>query len=78
MKSNYNDIIDIILTFIKDEEIAKNILVSGSIVPYLISSKVSLGYHNDLYFLVQEKSSQFSTFATQKPASPFALLCDTT
>ena len=56
MKSNYNDIIDIILTFIKDEEIAKNILVSGSIVPYLISSKVSHEYHSDLYFLVAEES----------------------
>ena len=55
MKSNYNDIIDIILTFIKDEEIAKNILVSGSIVPYLISSKVSHEYHSDLYFLVNEE-----------------------
>lgn len=53
MKNNYNDIMDIILTFIKDEEIAKNILVSGSIVPYLISSKVSHEYHSDFYFLVE-------------------------
>ena len=32
MKSNYNDIIDVILTLIEDEEIASNIAISGSIL----------------------------------------------
>lgn len=55
MKSNYNDIIDVILTFNKDEEISKNIAVSGSIVPYIITNKESFEYHSDFYFLVKQK-----------------------
>lgn len=54
MKSNYNDIIDIILTFISDEEIRENMLISGSIVPYLISGKPSNEYHSDIYFFIKE------------------------
>ena len=55
MKSNYNDIIDIILTLIDDEEIASSIAVSGSIVTYIISNKESFEYHTDFYILVKEK-----------------------
>lgn len=55
MKSNYNDIIDIILTLVEDEEIANAIAVSGSIVPYIICNKESFEYHTDFYILVKEK-----------------------
>ncbi len=55
MNSNYNDIIDIIITLIQDEEIASSILVSGSIVPYIISNKESFEQHTDFYILVKEK-----------------------
>lgn len=55
MKSNYNDIIDIILTLVNDDEIRDYAVVSGSIVPYLISSKESNEFHSDLYILISEK-----------------------
>ena len=35
MKNNYNDIIDIILTFIY-EDISDDIVIGGSLVPYLM------------------------------------------
>lgn len=59
MKSNYNDIIDIILTFLEDEELSKCILISGSIVPYLISNEESKETHNDLYIYVYEDRLKF-------------------
>ncbi len=55
MRQNYNDIIDILLTINKDEEISKNIAVSGSIVPYIIAGKESEEFHTDFYILVKEK-----------------------
>ena len=55
MNGNYNDIIDIIITLIDDEEIANSIVVSGSIVPYIIMNKESYEYHTDFYVLVKEK-----------------------
>lgn len=55
MNSNYNDIIDIILTFTSDEELSGDIAVSGSIVPYLVTNKESLEYHSDFYILVKNK-----------------------
>lgn len=55
MKSNYNDIVDIILTLTEDEEIRKNVAIGGSIVPYLIINKESEEYHPDLYIYVKEK-----------------------
>lgn len=55
MNSNYNDIIDIILTLVEDEDIANNIAVSGSIVPYLVTNKESLEFHSDFYILVKNK-----------------------
>ncbi len=55
MNSNFNDIIDVILTFVDDEEIKKNVAVSGSIVPYLVSNKESLENHTDFYILVKNK-----------------------
>lgn len=55
MNRNYNDIIDVILTFSNDEEISKNVAVSGSIVPYIITNKESFEYHSDFYFLVKQK-----------------------
>lgn len=57
MNSNYNDIIDIILTLTKDEEIAKSIAVSGSIVPYIVAGKESKEYHSDFYILVKERKT---------------------
>ena len=55
MNSNFNDIIDVILTFNKNEELSKNIAVSGSIVPYIVTNKESLECHTDFYFLVKHK-----------------------
>ena len=55
MKGNYNDIIDIILTLQKNETINKNIIISGSIVPYLLLNKESSENHTDLYILVNEQ-----------------------
>lgn len=55
MRSNYNDIIDVILTLIEDEDIQKNIAIAGSIVPYIISKKDSNEFHSDFYVLVKEK-----------------------
>ena len=55
MNSNYNDIIDIILTFTSDEELFSDIAVSGSIVPYLVTNKESMEYHSDFYILVKNK-----------------------
>lgn len=55
MNSNYNDIIDIILTFTSDEELLGDIAVSGSIVPYLVTNKESMEYHSDFYILVKNK-----------------------
>ncbi len=57
MNSNYNDIIDIIITLIEDEEIKNSIVVSGSIVPYIVAGKESYEYHTDFYILVKEKKS---------------------
>ena len=59
MNSNYNDVIDIILTLIDDEELSKYILISGSIVPYLISNEESKDNHSDLYIYVDEDKMQF-------------------
>lgn len=55
MNTNYNDIIDIILTFQSDEDIINNIAISGSIVPYLVVNKESSEYHSDFYILVKNK-----------------------
>jgi len=55
MNSNYNDIVDIILTLVEDEEIRSNIAISGSIVPYLVTNKESYEYHSDFYILVRNK-----------------------
>lgn len=55
MKNNYNDIVDVILTFLEDDEIISNIAISGSVVPYLITEKESLEYHSDFYILVKNK-----------------------
>lgn len=55
MNGNYNDIIDIIITLIQDDEIASSILVSGSIVPYIIANKESFEQHTDFYILVKER-----------------------
>ena len=55
MGSNYNDIIDIILTLINDSEIQDSILISGSIVPYLILNQESKENHTDFYILVKSK-----------------------
>lgn len=54
MNSNFNDIIDVILTFSKDDEIKKDIVVYGSIVPYLITNKESLNNILDFCFLVRK------------------------
>ena len=59
MKGNYNDIIDIILTLIQDDEIKDSIVISGSIVPYIISNEESYEHHTDFYILVEENKSNF-------------------
>ena len=59
MNSNYNDIIDIILTLADDENISNNIAISGSIVPYLVMEKESLETHTDFYILVKSKKMDF-------------------
>ena len=59
MKNNYNDIIDIILTFALDKELLDSMVISGSIVPYLVLEKESDEFCNDLYILVEEKKMNF-------------------
>lgn len=58
MNSNYNDIVDIILTLNEDENIYGNIAVSGSIVPYLVMNKESDEIHKDFYILVKNKKME--------------------
>jgi hypothetical protein len=53
MKSNYNDVIDLLLTIIEEEEVRKSILICGSIVPYIILGEESKEFHNDLYVYVK-------------------------
>lgn len=55
MNSNYNDIVDIILTLVEEDDIKSNIAISGSIVPYLVTNKESYEYHSDFYILVKNK-----------------------
>lgn len=59
MNSNYNDIIDVILTLLDDEKLAKYIVVSGSIVPYLILNKESNEKHSDFYIFVAQDKMNF-------------------
>lgn len=54
MNNNFNDIIDVILTFYKDDEIKKDIIVYGSIVPYLIMNKESSNNISDFCFLARQ------------------------
>lgn len=58
MNSNYNDIVDVILTLIKNEDIRDSILVSGSIVPYIITKEESKESHRDLYIYYKEKKEK--------------------
>lgn len=55
MKTNYNDIIDVFLTFLNDERIKGDMLIYGSIVPYLISKKEPRENLKDTYILVETK-----------------------
>ena len=55
MKSNYNDIIDIILTLINDKKIASEVVIGGSIVPYLITEEEPKNYISDFYILANLK-----------------------
>ena len=59
MKSNYNDIIDIILTLIEDPLVQSSMVVSGSIVPYIVIGKESYEYHSDFYILLKEKKMNY-------------------
>lgn len=59
MNSNYNDIIDVILTFAYDKQLENLIIVSGSIVPYLILNKESNEFHKDLYMFIPEDKIDF-------------------
>lgn len=59
MNSNYNDIIDVILTFTYDKQIENLIIVSGSIVPYLILNKESNEFHRDLYMFIPKDKIDF-------------------
>lgn len=59
MNSNYNDIIDVILTFAYDKELENLIVVSGSLVPYLILNKESNEFHRDLYMFIPKDKIDF-------------------
>ena len=59
MKGNYNDIIDIMLTLLEDDEVAKSLAISGSIVPYIIMNIESKEYHSDFYILVKNKNINY-------------------
>lgn len=56
MKNNYNDIIDILMTLLNDEEIASSIVVSGTIVPFLVTKKEPDEYIRDFSILVKKKN----------------------
>lgn len=53
MKNNYNDIIDIILTFIY-EDISDDIVIGGSLVPYLMLGREPKFTIDDFYILISE------------------------
>lgn len=53
MKNNYNDIIDIILTFIH-EDISNDIVIGGSLVPYLMLGREPKFTIDDFYMLISE------------------------
>ena len=53
MKSNYNDIIDMILTFVEDEDILDNIVIGGSVVPYVIKKEEPNYLLKSFYILVK-------------------------
>lgn len=56
MNGNYNDILDVILTVINnDEEVSNSIIITGSIIPYVILNEESKQIHDDFLFLVKDK-----------------------
>ena len=55
---NYNDVIDVILTFVSDEDLGELIAISGDVIPYLITGK-KFKEHLDFNILVREKKMNF-------------------
>lgn len=53
MNNNYKEVMDIILTFIDDEDIKDKLIYSGDIIPFLIKDKESNIYHNDFEIFVE-------------------------
>ncbi|HOZ54387.1 MAG TPA: hypothetical protein PKY25_03580 [Bacilli bacterium] len=53
MNNNYDEILDIILTFVEDEDISNKLIYSGDIIPFLIKDIESNKYHNDIEILVE-------------------------
>ena len=73
MKSNYNDVIDLLLTIVEDEEVRKSILICGSIVPYIILGEESKEYHNDLYIYVKRNKMDLVRKALIKLSKKYEL-----
>lgn len=53
MNNNYQEILDIILTFIEEEDIKGKLIYSGDIIPFLIKDIESDIYHNDFEIFVE-------------------------
>ena len=53
MNNNYEEILDIILTFINEEDIKDKLIYSGDIIPFLIKNNKSDIYHNDFEIFVE-------------------------
>ena len=54
MKNNYNDIIDILVTLLDDKEIQSSMVVSGCIVPFLVTKKEPDEYIRDFSILIKQ------------------------
>ncbi len=58
MNGNYNDVIDIILTFTSDKDLNELIAISGDVIPYLIINR-KFKEHLDFNILVREKKLNY-------------------
>ncbi len=53
MNNNYGEILDIILTFVENEDICNKVIYSGSVIPFVIKKEESNIYHNDFEIFVE-------------------------
>ena len=58
MVGNYNDVVDIILTFASDDDLNELIAIYGNVIPYLVTGK-KFKEHLDFNILVREKKMNF-------------------